>query len=331
MTTNENIVWGIHAGKYGEAEDLFLLKGFIALGWGKIGDLKKIPANRENFKNEVQKAYPEDKPGSIPVSAGQLFRFLYEMKVGDYVVFPSRKDRQINIGKVMGEYIFQPNINREYPNMRSVVWLKNLPRTYFSQGALYEIGSAMSFFQVKNFADEFLSALEGIIIEPVDKTINYVAEDIEQQSRDFVLKQLAINLKGIPLEEFVRQLLEVMGYQAHLSRMNEPSVDIIAHKDELGFEPPIIKVQVKSQDGKISDKDVSALYGKIGAGEFGLMVTLGEYTPPALTFANSKSNLRLIDGDDLVDLIFEHYEGFDPKYKGIIPLKRVYIPQPFEK
>lgn len=331
MTTNENIVWGIHAGKYGEAEDLFLLKGFIALGWGKIGDLKKIPANRENFKNEVQKAYPEDKPGSIPVSAGQLFRFLYEMKVGDYVVFPSRKDRQINIGKVMGEYIFQPNINREYPNMRSVVWLKNLPRTYFSQGALYEIGSAMSFFQVKNFADEFLSALEGIIIEPVDKTINYVAEDIEEQSRDFVLKQLAINLKGIPLEEFVRQLLEVMGYQAHLSRMNEPSVDIIAHKDELGFEPPIIKVQVKSQDGKISDKDVSALYGKIGAGEFGLMVTLGEYTPPALTFANSKSNLRLIDGDDLVDLIFEHYEGFDPKYKGIIPLKRVYIPQPFEK
>jgi hypothetical protein len=26
-------------------------------------------------------------------------------------------------------------------------------------------------------------------------------------------------------------------------------VDIIAHKDELGFEPPIIKVQVKSKEG----------------------------------------------------------------------------------
>jgi len=30
-----------------------------------------------------------------------------------------------------------------------------VPRTRFSQGALYEIGSAMSLFQVKNYVDKF--------------------------------------------------------------------------------------------------------------------------------------------------------------------------------
>jgi restriction system protein len=40
-------------------------------------------------------------------------------------------------------------------------WLRAVPRTHFTQGALYEIGSAMSFFQVKNYADEFRAALEG--------------------------------------------------------------------------------------------------------------------------------------------------------------------------
>jgi restriction system protein len=32
----------------------------------------------------------------------------------------------------------------------------------------------------------------------------------------------------------------------------------------------------------------------------------------------------------LVDLIFEHYEELDPRYKGMIPLKRVYVPEAVE-
>ena len=37
--------------------------------------------------------------------------------------------------------------------------------------------------------------------------------------------------------------------------------------------------------------------------------------------------MRLIDGDELVELIFQHYESFDSRYKGLIPLKRVYVPE----
>jgi restriction system protein len=57
------------------------------------------------------------------------------------------------------------------------------------------------------------------------------------------------------------------------------------------------------------------------------VVTLGTFTPPAKSFAKSKSNLRLIDGDDLVSLIFEHYEQFDARYKGLLPLRRAYVPE----
>ena len=98
-------------------------------------------------------------------------------------------------------------------------------------------------------------------------------------------------------------------------------------KDELGFEPPIIKVQVKSTEGSIGNPVVSALYGKVESREHGLIVTLGTFTPPAKSFAKSKSNLRLIDGDELVKLVFEHYEQFDARYKGLLPLRRVYVPE----
>jgi len=233
---------------------------------------------------------------------------------------------------LLEEYQYRPEIDQEYANQRRVKWLAHLPRTRFSQAALYEMGSAMSLFQIRNNADEIIAILEGQepeIISAADDVIADVSET-EEQTRDFVLKQLDRNLKGLPLEEFIQQLLETMGYRARLTDPNEPSVDVIAHRDELGFEPPIIKVQVKSGVGKITDKDVSALYGKVETDAFGLVVALGEFTPRARQFANSKSNLRLIDDGELVDLIFEHYEEFDPKYKGIIPLKSVFVPQALE-
>ena len=106
----------------------------------------------------------------------------------------------------------------------------------------------MSLFSVRNYAEEFRSALEGgpSVVPPVtqDQSVAAVTEDIGETTRDFVLKRLAKELKGAPLEGFVLHLLECMGYRARLTRKNEPSVDIIAHKDDLGVEPPIIKVQV---------------------------------------------------------------------------------------
>lgn len=336
MANKEITVWGIHAGRFSEADGLFLKKNVIAIGWSKMGDLSAIKPEREMYKSKVMEAYPETKPGAIPLAAGQPFRFAHEMKVGDVVVYPSKNDRQIHIGVVQGEYKFNPSLDAEYPHTRSVKWEKAFPRTSFTQGALYEIGSAMSLFQVKTYVDEYLAALEGkakpIEMEAEDETVAYVVGDIEQNTRDYILKRLSQQLKGHPFSHFVAHLLQRMGYQTRVSPEGpDGGIDIVAHKDELGFEPPIIKVQVKSVDGSIGDPAVSALYGKIGAAEFGLFVTLGTFTKQATNFATSKSNLRLIDGDELVDLVLQHYESFDSKYKGLFPLKRVYIPETIEE
>jgi restriction system protein len=161
-----------------------------------------------------------------------------------------------------------------------------------------------------------------------DETVAEVAEDIEETTRDFVLKTLAQELKGHPFAHFAAHLLNTMGYRTRVSPEGpDGGIDIIAHKDELGFEPPIIKVQIKSTEGKVGDPEVSALYGKVGSNEHGLLVTLGTFTSAAVNFARSKTNLRLIDGDELVALILAHYEQFDSRYKGMLPLKRVYVPE----
>ena len=328
---NDKTLWGIHAGKTGDANTLFLKKSRIAIGWADMGNLADLPTDWDTIKTKVAAVYPEAKPGAIPNYAGQFFRFVHEMKLGDWVVYPSKPERMVYLGEVTGPYQFDPNTDAGYPNVRAVKWMKSVPRTHFSQGALYEIGSAMSLFQVKNYAGEFRAVIEGKAV-PIshvgkDETVAVVAKEIEETTRDFILKRLAQELKGLPLEGFVVHLLECMGYHARLTRKNEPSVDVIAHKDHLGIEPPIIKVQVKSSEGTATDKDVSALYGKLSAGEYGLFITLGTFSPASRNFEQSKANLRLIDGDEFVDLIFQHYDHFDARHKGLLPLRRVYVPE----
>jgi len=329
---SDTTVWGIHAGRTGDADKLFLDTNVIAVGWHQIGDLAKLSATRDAFKEAVVAAYPHKKPGAIPNNAGQLFRFVYEMKVGDIVCYPCKADRSIHIGRITGPYFFRSDLEPGYPNRRPVKWQKTVSRTNFTQGALHEIGSAMSLFQIRNYADEFLAALEGkAAVSPVesDESVALVAQEIEETTRDFIIKTLSQELKGKPFEYFVAHLLNTMGYRTRVAPVGtDGGIDIVAHKDELGFEPPIVKVQVKSGDGSVGIQDVTALYGHVESAEYGLVVSLGSFSKQAETFAKSKSNLRLIDSEALVDLVLAHYEQFDSKYKGVLPLQRVYVPEP---
>lgn len=329
-------VWGIHAGSMGEAEKLFLNKSHpcVAIGWPKMGNLKEIKANREDFKIALKKVYPDTKTGAIPATDGMLYRFVYEMKKGDIIVYPSKKDRVIHVGKIVGDYEYNDDYDKEYAQLRSVNWLGHFSRSDFSQGALYEFGAALSFFQIKNYSDEVIITLEGkpvSTVEEIDETVMDIFEFTEQSTRDFIYKKLSKELKGYPFEHFVAQILNAIGYNTKVSpEGGDGGIDILAFKDELGIEPPIIKVQVKSTDGDVTPDKVQALYGTVAGGEYGLFITLSGFSKQARAFAKSKTNLRIIDGDELIDLVLKHYEKLDSKYKAIIPLKNVYIPTQVE-
>lgn len=318
----EQRVWGIHT----QDDALFLEKNVIAIGWEAFGDMTDMENDREAFKARYTDVYGDEAKRAVAISAGMLYRFRYEMQVGDYVVFPSKSNYEINIGIVEGEYQYQADAS--YVQQRKVKWLKHLPRTAFSQGALYEAGSFLTLFTVKNYADEFLSALDKgfkkTALETEDETIGATAEEIKQSTKDFILKELSHRLKGYALETFVADLLNAMGYRTQLSPQGGDSgIDITAYKDEL---PPRILVQVKSQDSDIKESLIQSLKGAMREGDYGLFVSLSGYTKNAQRYLDHTPIIRGIDGQELAALILKYYEGLSPKYKEIIPLERVYIP-----
>ena len=328
MADTDRKLWGIHT----LDDNLFLKQGIIAISWREMGDLNLIDQNREAFKQKYQQVYPESKKGSIPTSSGMLYRFCNEVKIGDYIIFPSKIDRMINIGEVTGKYVYDVS-QSIYAQTRTVKWLKHLPRMAFTQGALYEIGSAMTFFAVKNYADEFLSALDKSFIhratiEDEDLTVGATADEIIESTKDFILKELSRNLKGYALEHFVANLLQAMGYRTIVSAQGGDSgIDITAYKDEL---PPRILVQVKSQDGDIKESTIQSLKGAMREGDYGLFITLSNYTKNAQRYLDNTPIIRGINGTELVDLVLKYYEQLDDRYQDMIPLKKVYIPIPKE-
>ena len=44
-------------------------------------------------------------------------------------------------------------------------------------------------------------------------------------------------------------------------------------------------------------------------------------------FALAKRNLKRIDGDELVELVYKYYPQLDARYKAMIPLPSVCIPE----
>lgn len=327
-------LWGIRAGRVDEAHKLFIEGGVVALHWEGTPDLSALPDDREAFKELYRRVFPDRPEGNVVTGASQLYRFVHEMQIGDLVAYPAKRDRQVHLGRVVGDYSFDLSAPAGFCHQRRVAWIRTVSRTRYSQGALHELGSALSLFQIRNYLEEHLDLLQGQTIAPVeaqDETVGLVAEEIETTTRDFVLKTLARELKGHPFAGFVAHLLETMGYRTRLSPPGpDGGIDVLAHRDELGFEPPIIKVQVKSVEDGVGAPTVQALYGNVAASEYGLLVTLGGFTTQARAFARSKPNLRLVDGEELVGLVLDHYEQFDSRYKGLLPLRRVYVPEAVE-
>jgi restriction system protein len=327
-------LWGIH----NDQPTLDLIDGgFVSIGWEELGDLRVIGPDREALKLRLAATYPTAKPGAIPVWAGVLMRFMTEIEIGDLVISPNKADRTLNFGRISSDFYVEESSADLHANRRKVEWLKTgVPRATFSPSALHEVGSAVTLFRVKNHAAEFLQFLDGgvgpIVPTSDDEVAVDLAEDepnaerVDTYSRDFVVEVLR-TMDAYRFEHFIAGLLRAMGYRAAATQASgDGGVDVIASRDPLGLEPPIIKVQCKRTVGAIGSPDVQKLAGALahGGSEVGLFVTLGGYSVDAIHLERTRQDLRLVTGTQLVDLIFEHYEELDPEWKRLLPLRRVY-------
>ncbi|AGP30404.1 restriction endonuclease [Corynebacterium terpenotabidum] len=335
-------IWGIHNDTLTHE---LVDQGFVSIGWDGLGDLTQIRRGREGLKKALTPLEPNAKVQSIAGQAGVLFRFAHEIQVGDIVVAPYKPDSTINIGIVDSDYYFAAGAPT-HRHRRRVRWVKiGLPRAVFPQSALYELGSALTLFKVTRHTTEVRTAMAAdtddadAIADTMDTLAATAAHDlddqeaeqprasrIERHTRDFILDVLSNRISPRNFEELSADLLRVIGYQARVTQYSQDGgVDVIAHKDPLGIEPPLIKAQCKQKVSTVGSPEVNQLVGTQGPGELCLFFTLGGYSKDAQAIERQRTGIRLLSGEDIVSLVIDHYDRLPEHWRRIIPLTPVLV------
>ena len=154
-------IWVIRAGKNGDAHNFFMNNNLLVLKDDQMGNLGKIDPTREAFYHAYRKIHPNaTKTGSAGIG-GKYYRFVHEVKIGDFILYPCLKDKQIYVGKIKGCYVYASTADLECYHQRSVQWLYYFPKSALTEFAKRELGAARTFFKLKSHYQEVMRLING--------------------------------------------------------------------------------------------------------------------------------------------------------------------------
>lgn len=170
----------------------------------------------------------------------------------------------------------------------------------------------------------------GIEDEPNDETAekdNSMNLDLLESDAREGIKRYIVSKSPYEFQDLVAALLRAMGYHTPFvaPKGKDGGIDIIAYLDPLGAQTPRIKVQVKHKpDTAIGAAEVRALSGVLKAGDIALFVTSGTYSTDARNAATGSDKfMRLIDGDEFIEMWQEYYDKMTDEDKNRLPLQRI--------
>ena len=166
--------------------------------------------------------------------------------------------------------------------------------------------------------------------EPTDETAeneNAMNLDLLESDAREGIRRYMVSKTPYEFQDMVAALLRAMGYHTPFiaPKGKDGGIDIIAYVDQLGAKTPRIKVQVKHKpETTIGASDIRALLGVLRAGDIALFVTSGAFSQDAKsTGTNSREFIRLIDGDEFIEMWQEYYDKMSDEDKNMLPLKRI--------
>ncbi|WP_400256138.1 hypothetical protein [Methanomethylophilus alvi] len=152
-------VWLIRSGKQGEYELRFLQEEIIGLSI-TIGDQYSKPDDIKELCRSIKTIYSENERSLI---ASKVFTFTNRIRVGDYILMPSKKTGKIcYVGVITSDYNYNPYSDISFT--RSVQWRGSIEKSKFDQKTRNSMGSLLSIFHV-NITEESLEMLTTYISE----------------------------------------------------------------------------------------------------------------------------------------------------------------------
>ncbi|MES2824970.1 MAG: restriction endonuclease [Pseudomonadota bacterium] len=323
--------WMIRAGRGGMYSEEFE-KGFVAIGWGDLGDLNRYRSTGE-IRAKYIELYGNDKPSRTANAVAIILKFRDQIKKDDFMLSYNGETREYLFGRDKGEYCYKENVVGSFPQLRTVDWIAKVSRDKLSQKARNSLGSVLTMFSVNTeIVEEIQAILAGTTVialkqEDILEDVAELKDETVERSHELI-KDRIVSLSPDKMEDLTASILRAMGYKAKVSPKGpDRGVDVIASPDGLGLTRPRIKAEVKHRSGAMGSQAIRSFIGALRDGDSGLFISTGGFSKEARYEAErSTFPLTLIDLDDLAGLIVSHYENFDLEGRALVPLVRIYWP-----
>lgn len=326
-----NTIWMVRAGQGATFIDLFLENDIVAIGWAALGQLPE-GASRQDLSDRVSSTWPNYKKGKVAIVAGQIFRFLNEIATGDGVMTYDPGRRIYHLGTILSEPAFDDSRD-DLPRYRKVRWDSEISRDDISITTRNTLGAISTLFKLSDVAvAEIRDLVDGVEPAAAIQESEQEAEDsldaIRNQSRELI-KDKINELDPYELQDLVAGVLRAMGYKTRVSAPGaDRGVDIMASPDGFGFEQPRIIVECKHRTRTaMGAQEIRTFLGGRHKDDKGLYVSTGGFTKDARYEAERASiPTTLMDLDQLVDAIIDHYGKMGGDARTLLPLAQLYWP-----
>jgi restriction system protein len=327
-------MWMVRAGRKGVLIKDFEEKGYVGVGWRKLGDLSQVNS-RDDLARLHMEAYPDHKPGKQRMDIGQITRFRFEISKGDWVVSYNSELRIYLVGEIVSDYQYALNSPGDYNHIRKVKWLGRVDRDALSVTTKNTVGAIMTLFLLSESAkEEFEMLVAGEKPTALPETGEEKKSELDDIRRDVMEKAFEFTKDNIQkldwdeMQELVAGILRAMGYKTRVASPGpDRGTDIVASPDGLGLEQPRIRAEVKHRGDTIGASQLRSFIGGLRQNDRGLYVSTGGFTKEARYEAErSTVPVTLIDIDELADLLINNYDNADAETRALIPLVKLYWP-----
>lgn len=311
--------WCVRA-DWGTFTAAFRQGGYVAIGWNELGDLSSV-TSREGLYPLYRVAYPNDSAVVTGQQVGQIARFRFEMQPGDIVITPDTNTELLWHGRLIGDpgYGFvSSDAACPYAHRRLVQWGTDpLKRSGLSVPLQNTLRSSLTVYAISQ-VDELLSALG----QPVSPKVALARYDATGVVLDQILK-----LDDKEFEILVAHLLTALGFEGSevTGKSGDGGVDATGELNVANLARVRIYVQAKryKRDTSISATTVRGLRQAIPFGGQGAFITTARFQQKAYEVALEAHfpRIGLINGEQLVDLLVEHWDTIPVEFQEKLGLK----------
>lgn len=332
-------VWLVRAGRSGEYENKFLVDNKVYLTWDNLSTDLSIINEWSLLTKELSIIYNSNESRKLGNWTGQIWYFVKEIKVGDWIALPSKFKPTIHFGKVKSSYQYHPTNNTPFFHSIDVDWFAtDVPRTAIDQDILYSLGSALTICKIsRNDAENRLKALsnnnwqksktangQGSATKASEPNDQDAFHEVEETAYDQITKYIGLKYKGHGMPRLIESILMAKGYTVYRSPEGpDKGIDLLAAPEPLGFGQPRICIQVKTTDAQVDRPTLDQLIGTMSnvKADFGILVSWSGFkTSVYKEIPNQFFKVRLWDSKAVFQELFSVYDKLDEEIKSEIPL-----------